>query len=346
MILSMELVRLLADPLASLPMNEDFYFQSLEEINQDGISSQIYFLLKQKDMLARTPLFFQNDLREKYDKNLYQNLYIKNEMNQILSVFEENKLEVIPIKGVSFAEKYFHHVGARPTSDIDLLIRQGDLNKAIKLVKALGFDIEEEQIPDHFHYSLSKRLPGSSIPLTVELHWDLIKKNTANFNIDGFWGQATQKESFQYIKEFSDYHTFYLICLHGWRHNLNSLKYFLDIMQMILILKDQIDFDTLLKEAASHKTYNRIIRTLTIVYQQFPILNKIKKLPLKRRNIYWKYHSVKGFIQYIDFLDYQIFSYDTVKHSLIEFPQWAFPKPYKSLKIKRLATFIKAIFPN
>ncbi|CAM3870210.1 nucleotidyltransferase family protein [Cytobacillus oceanisediminis] len=42
--------------------------------------------------------------------------------------------EVSPLKGVTFAQKYFGYIGTRGTSDIDLLIRPYQLEKAIEFI--------------------------------------------------------------------------------------------------------------------------------------------------------------------------------------------------------------------
>ncbi len=42
------------------------------------------------------------------------------------------------------------------------------------------------------------------------------------------WNDSSTIEGYQHVRELSDLHTFYMICLHGWRHNLDSLKYFID----------------------------------------------------------------------------------------------------------------------
>ena len=96
---------------------------------------------------------------------------------------------------------------------------------------------------------------------------------------------------------------------------------------MIDRLHDQLDYHTLFRDAAAHQTSRRIIRTLSIVYKQFPHLAYVKKLPSERPSRWREYKSlspehdeVKGINlkNYIDFLDYQFLSYDSVKHSLIE----------------------------
>ncbi|WP_257987918.1 nucleotidyltransferase family protein [Bacillus sp. V33-4] len=162
----MNLIKALYDPQVPLP--KDFYEQLLEELEYFSVSSQIYVLLKQQGKLEQTPQFFQERLKEKYIKVLYQNIFIKNQTEQILTHFETQGIDVIPLKGTVFAEKYFGHIGARPTSDIDVLIKAAEVEKAIECVKSLGFDAEKERIPGHFHCSYSKEIPRSRIPLSVE----------------------------------------------------------------------------------------------------------------------------------------------------------------------------------
>jgi hypothetical protein len=345
-----------------MPLDDYDYHKVLRDIENDGIQSQVYFLLKQNGMLTQTPTFFQAYLKEKYDKGLFQNLFIKNQTDLLLKKFEEQGINVIPLKGVYFADKYFGHIGARATSDIDLLVRFQDVNQAIESVIALGFLVEEEPIPGHFHCSFSKRLPHSLIPLVVELHWGLVKEETSKFDINEMWYESKVIGEYLHVRELSDLHCFYMICLHGWRHNLDSLKYFIDIIQMIHQYKDEWDFEELFKMAESHQTFKRLTRTLSIVYEQFPHLNKVVKLPFKRKTL-WSHRNVKGFKQYMDFFDYQFFSYDTLKHSMIEIRHWIWPSKYElscelgeiqqesstikmyiSLYKKRISGLVKVIF--
>ncbi|MEH7419047.1 nucleotidyltransferase family protein [Neobacillus drentensis] len=327
--MSLEMVTLLYNQNTGMPQEEEFYTRALLDIENEGISSQVFFILKQQGRLKQTPAFFQNRLKENYEKGLFQNLLIRNQMNTILTNFESQSIDVIPLKGVHFAENYFGHIGARGTSDIDLLIRLQDINRAIEIIKDLGFTLEEEQVPGHFHCSFSKTIPGSTIPLVVEIHWNIVRENTSDFRIDDLWDQSVQVGSFKHLKELSPNHLFYMICLHGWRHNLDSTKYFIDIIQLIYILDGQIDYDYLLKLAASHKTLKRLKRTLSIVYHQFHHLDEVKELPFKIKQTKWEYQNIKGLNQYIDFIDYQLFSYDTVRHSLIELVNLIWPSKYE-----------------
>lgn len=360
--MSFDFVSALYKPQVLMPLDDHYYHKVLRDIENDGIQSQVYFLLKQSGLLKQTPTFFQAYLKENYDTGLFQNLFIKNQTDLLLKRFEEQGIDVIPLKGVYFAEKYFGHIGARATSDIDLLVRFQDLNQATESVKALGFSVEEEPIPGHFHCSFSKRLPHSPIPLVVELHWGLVKDETSKFDINDIWRESKTVGQYSYIRELSHMHCFYMICLHGWRHNLESLKYFIDIIQMIHQSGDELDYEELFKMAETHQTLKRLTRTLSIVYEQFPHLNHVAKLPFNRKTL-WRHRNVKGLKQYMDFFDYQFFSYDTVKHSMIEIRHWIWPskfelscelaetqqesstiKMYISLYKKRISGLVKVIF--
>lgn len=304
------------------PSDEVYYEQLLKNQDIDSIAPQLYQLLKLQGKLDRVPDFFRQYLKEKYFQTMQINLFVKHETTQLLNAFEGRGMEVIPLKGVGFAETYFGSLGARRTSDIDLLVKIQDIYKVVKLVNQLGFTVEEEKIPGHFHCSYSKKLPGSEIPLVVELHWDLLKESTAQFNIEEFWQAAKPLGQYSSVKELSSLHVFYMIVLHGWRHNLDSLKYYLDIIQLIRLLRDDLDFDLLINMTETHKTRKRIIRTLSSVYQEFPFLDYIKPFPYKSSKEYLKFNSKKNgssfYKKYTDYVDYQYFSYDTPSHTIKE----------------------------
>lgn len=305
-----------------LPGDEVYYEELLRNQEIVAIAPQVYHLLKSQGKLDQVPDFFRQYLKEQYFQTMQLNLFVKHETNQLLDSFQERNMEVIPLKGIGFAESYFGNLGARKTSDIDLLVRECDIEAAVELVKQLGFIVEEERIPGHFHCSYSKQLPGSEIPLVVELHWDLLKESTARFNIEEFWKASKPTGQYSFVKELSSLHIFYMIILHGWRHNLDSLKYHLDIIQLIQFFKDYLDFDLLITMAEKHQTKKRIIRTLSSVYQEFPFLDDIKPFPYKSAKQYLEFRDKKSgssfYKKYTDYINYQYFSYDTPSHTLKE----------------------------
>jgi hypothetical protein len=338
------LIHSLYEKKSSLPTRISYYHQAIQQIETHSISPQIYHLLKEKGDLERTPLFFQVRLKQKYDEVLFQNILIKSETDKILNRLEKAKIEAIPLKGVYFAQEYFGHLAARGTSDIDILIKKESIGETVQLVKSLGFEQEEEWIPEHFHCSFSKQIPGSPVPLVVEIHWGIVKEKTSHLKIGAFWEKAQAAKGSSYIKRLSDQHTFYMICLHGWRHNLDSPRYYLDIVQLIFRLNKQVDLHRLFQQAKKDGALKRLVRTLSIVYEEYPMLEKVMKLPVKRQM-----KSSKGVLfRYRDFIDFQFLSYDTFQHSLREVYNWCFPRKtdiFTELNVEyQRSSYLKSIF--
>ena len=309
------------------PQSDEAYADALRRLEAAGIAPQLHALLKRRGALSDMPPPFRERLETLAKAALYRNLFLKRQGERILSAFEASGIDVMPLKGVWFSEAYFGHPGARESSDIDLLVRRDDMERAAGLVHELGFEAEDDrQIRGHFHTTLTMPLPGSPVPHIAELHWHIMRPETAAIRMEGIWSAAAELPGMRHVKGLSDDDAFYLICLHGWRHNMDSLKYHLDIMQMIFVLKDRLSYETLLRRAAEERTYKRIVRALSIVYRDFPFLQTVKPFPAFRAPR-WRDCGGAGppagsWRRYADLLDYQLFSYDCARHRLIALKEW------------------------
>ena len=326
-----EFIQSLYDQSRPLPENPNDYSSILEDIEYFHLSATVYSLIKQQGRMEQTPIYFQSQLQKEYQTTLYNNLYIKNQLKLVLDTFEANGISAIPLKGILFAETYFGHFSTRRTTDIDILIRKEDMEKAKICIQKLEYNVEGDWPSYHFHRTFSKMMPHSPVPLTIELHRDILRESSSSLEIEQFWKHSTPLEGYKHIKQLSEVHTFYMICLHGWKHGMDSLKYFIDIIQAIHVLKHKINYDALFKMAKNDQTLKRLTSTLTVVYNQFPHLNQINSFPFnKKSKIWWDYQeirygdrqSVKGFKNLIRV---HLSEYDRFEHSMIFFKRWLFP---------------------
>ncbi|WP_322551834.1 nucleotidyltransferase family protein [Priestia megaterium] len=326
-----EFIQSLYDQSRPLPENPNDYSSILEDIEYFHLSATVYSLLKQQGRIEQTPIYFQNQLQKEYQTVLYNNLYIKNQVKLILDTFEANGISAIPLKGILFAETYFGHFSARRTTDIDILIRKEDMEKAKVCIQKLEYNLEGDLPSYHFHRTFSKMMPHSSVPLTIELHRDILRKNTSGLEIEQFWHHSTPLENYKHIKQLSEFHTFYMICLHGWKHRMDSLKYFIDIVQTIHILKHKIDYHTLFNIAKKDRTLKRLTSTLAVVYNQFPHLDQVNELPIdKKSHMWWDYEQIRylkteNIRKFKNSIHFHLLDYDTLKHSIIVLKRWIFP---------------------
>ncbi len=300
---------------------DEEYKLALRDIRLSGVGPQICHFLRGKGLLDETPAFFRNALKQDYQQALVQNLYIQKMEREILAAFEAAAIPVIPLKGPRFAEGYFGHMAARPSSDIDLLVHPEDLKRAEQCVEALHFQ-KDKQV--HNHVVLAKATGPGQDALAVELHWTLDKKNWSSLDDRRFWEEAGEVAGYRHVKELSPTHTLYFICLHGMRHRMDSMKYVMDIVQILAAEGTRIDMGRLLREAASDKTAKRVKIALSIACGLFPELPASRSLPFPLLETAWTYSAIvkkqtgvkdMEYYRYISFFKFQIF--DTLKHTIM-----------------------------
>jgi len=312
----LKLIPPLYDPALPFVLGEDDARAALADIDALGVAPQVYGLLRRTGRWEETPPWLRDRLRERYERGLPRQLYLHLETRRLLDRFERDGIPVIPLKGTRFAEKTFGHVGYRATSDIDLLVRPRDADRAAASLRAAGYTIEGESIRSHFHLTLAKPLPGSPDPLPAELHWGLLPDGTSKLDLEPFWERSTPLGAYRCVRELSDHHALYMICLHGWRHALDSFKYVLDIMQTIAAAPEKPDYDRLFRDARADRTERRLRSTLSAVYRQFPCLQRLGPFPLDERSgSWWSYDAIRyperrSPTRYVRFLRYQWFDYD------------------------------------
>lgn len=266
------------DPTAPWPEEEDCYRPALVELEHFLLSSQVFQLLKNAGREARVPEFFRSALQRKYSQGAFQNMYVKGREEELLKRFEAQGLDVIPLKGGRFAEKYYGHLAGRLTSDIDLFIRKRDLEAAIRCTESAGYTFEV--VKDH-HARLHRG------EFTVELHWTLDKPHWSRMDMEPFWRNAVPAAPYRHVKELSLLDTFYFICLHGVRHQMDSLRYVLDVAQILFTRGAELDFTELMRRAESDLTGKRIRVALAVAYGYFPRLFQVAPLPFGLPSSHW-----------------------------------------------------------
>lgn len=259
----------------------DFYHQCLAEIEREYVAPQVFSVIRQHQCVERMPHDFIARLRELSQKTLGQNFYIRVQQQPVFDALERNRIATIALKGIVFAERYFGDFAGRPTSDIDVLFTQDNLEKAINCLRSEGFQGPHDYNPLHFHCVMSKQIQPGNHVLNIELHWSLLHQNHALPRWDEFWKNATYYKHYRYIKELTVQDTFYSICLHGANHELNAFKYILDVAHLIYTKGTEVDFTCLLETCRRDKTLRRVKATLNIVYAEFPSLHQVKPLPYR-----------------------------------------------------------------
>ena len=119
-------------------------------------------------------------------------LRLHHDLTRVLSALRRDGIPVIVLKGAYLGAVVYGDIALRPMSDIDLMVRRGDLPKAQALLCDMGYSKRDQPHVDvdyeaHHHVHPLTRPDG----VPVELHWT-ITRPTAPFKIDldGLWERA------------------------------------------------------------------------------------------------------------------------------------------------------------
>jgi len=257
------------------------------KLRTHSLASAVYARLKAAGRLAEMPAFFREELGRIHQACFVQNLLIRHETAEVLRRFEEAGVPAIPLKGTVLAEHYFGHFAARPTSDIDLLVRRRHLDEAARLVQEAGYTRPEASSPVHYHTEWCKEAPGWPEPVSVELHWDLAQAGVSAVDVEALWQESEPLDGFRHIRVLAAEATFYTLCLHGASHLMDSGKHVFDLLHMLCEHGHAIDLARVLDRARRDRTQGRVKAALAVLYGLYPALHRLKPLPGPLPAIRW-----------------------------------------------------------
>lgn len=219
--------------------------------------------------------------RQQRTMSIYRYEQIQYELDELCEILENEKIEFIPLKG-SVIRKYYPQAWMRTSCDIDILLKEKDLEKAIKLLgERLGYTKVGRGTHDVSLYSPSN--------IHVELHFSLLEDSMANDAskmLDTVWDRVERNEKSQKVLQ-DDFFYYYHIA-HMAKHiefGGCGIKPFLDLW----ILNEKIQFnqerrDTLLMEGGLKK-FEEVAKNLTYIWfgdqEHTPITKKLEEYILR-----------------------------------------------------------------
>lgn len=125
-----------------------------------------------------------------YRQAWYKNLKLFNDSKVFLQLFRDNGIPTLLLKGPSLTIRYYKDCGARPMSDIDVLIPRERAEAGIAVLQANGWKPEfEEYLEYNLRYGRSMMFFNSD-GFEFDLHWYPFFESLVNGNGADFWGKA------------------------------------------------------------------------------------------------------------------------------------------------------------
>lgn len=121
-----------------------------------------------------------------YRRTLAENMLFSSATEDVLSVLRRRGVQAVPLKGVFFALRFYGDIALRPQSDVDVLVRREDLDRAHGVLEEAGW---REAWPrafyaDHYHWVYRRH------GLLLELHWALRSPGACAPDLDRLWRSA------------------------------------------------------------------------------------------------------------------------------------------------------------
>jgi putative nucleotidyltransferase-like protein len=257
------------------------------------IEPNLYYLFKNKYQDSRIPDSFINNLQQRYYTVATFNTRLYHELNEILKILKKNHIKVTVLKGAYLAAEVYENPSLRPMTDLDLLIKKEDIEKAREILADIDYFPHKQYAQEALNETqihlpaLIKTGKNPNIPDTlVELHWSILRpKINRQIDIEKLWKRTVEfKINDIDTLALSPEDNLHHLAIHTSFDDLfgNGLLALLDIAKLIEFKKDEIKWDELLKITQSagteRYTFLTLLMTKEILKAEVPnhFLEKLK----------------------------------------------------------------------
>ena len=108
---------------------------------QHGVESLVYSKLKRLSREVTIPTGIQATLRQVFLSATRRNMLVLHQAGTLLNAIKAAEIDVIGLKGIYLVENIYQAIGHRSFCDVDMLVRNGDLQLAIECLEALGYQL-------------------------------------------------------------------------------------------------------------------------------------------------------------------------------------------------------------
>ncbi len=253
------------------------------------VVSLIYSNLKQHQKQDLVPAEYVTIMSKKYIAAFGWNILIFDELKHVFNLLHNARIEAAVLKGPVLLETAYKDWGVRKTSDLDILVREQDLDSAKNALLDNGYNYyiseptEQSRNPLFHHHAIP--LCRTKCGPAVELHWNVRVNRMFQININDFWtraipGRINGCETMLLSSEDMILH----LCVHHFYKFKQIITYreINDIVAVILKYQEVLDWEQILNTSLHYKIASFVYAGLFFADQEIPgiipaaILAKLK----------------------------------------------------------------------
>lgn len=251
----------------------------LELAGREGVAAVLFHHLRTYRLTSLCPPEIVAALSWRYHASLRSNLQIIGALREVLTGFRKEGIPCIVLKGMALAERIYPNIALRGMSDVDLLVRKGDLLRADACLVRLGYTSRDSTVaraagnPPGYLASLEYRDDGDAI-LNLHLHWHPVNTSVPatafveRIDLERLWEKAlpvriADSEALMLCPE----HLIIYLCEHALRvgHGFDRLILVCDLYFAIKVLAERIPWPEVVAESRRWHLDRLVYHALTIV---------------------------------------------------------------------------------
>ncbi|HEX9898713.1 MAG TPA: nucleotidyltransferase family protein [Candidatus Methylomirabilis sp.] len=239
------------------------------------------------------------------------------QLTRVLSAFEREGVPVIPLRGPALAELLYRDPALRSFTDLDLLVHEGNLPRALSLLSGLGYRHMEAGLP--LSLELTWRHAASFVPeapeeIPIDLHWGMVDypglAPAAAITQQDLWDRAVRVEGPYGVRwEFCPEDLLISLALH-WavHHALSGLIWQLDLALLILRYGDTLDWDAVIERAGRWRIRGPVFFALREVRDCLEaavpawVLDRLRPVGLRPTLFDWLHQRGEEYRERLDYL--------------------------------------------
>ncbi len=231
----------------------------LQAARAGGVSPLVYEAVRGQGLL---PAPVEESLRLDYYGVARTNLLRFHRLEAVLRCLADEGIDVILLKGAALAEAVYRNLALRPMCDFDLLVHEADVEGALRVLAALGYEQPYGEFRPGFIRAFRNQImmskAGDAETRPIEIHWRLLAPLHYQRAIPSDWlwqtaGPARLGAAPVRIlsPEAQVLHLSGHLLQHGGYEKANARQLY-DLAEVIVLYREQLDWDELLARAQAY----------------------------------------------------------------------------------------------
>jgi hypothetical protein len=219
----------------------------------------------------KIPPHVYEKLREQFRRISALNMYLSGELRRLLKLFATHDIAAIPYKGPALAAQAYGNIALRHFGDLDILVRQRDVLRVMKLLVAEGYELHPplNGVQQALMLRTQCNLPFTrdAHRLIVEIHWRVSARLFSSpLDEDALW-ENLRTDTFEktQINALAPEDLLLSLCVHGAKHLWERLSWITDIAQLLEVHTD-LNWPGLLERARRTGTERMLLLGLHVAH--------------------------------------------------------------------------------